>query len=374
MITNISRLQKQKSFTNNGNTRLLTPRIYAVFTIFSILFMGSMVSESRIYAQTNQTNFSDSTSIPSGFDSQDTTIDNTNDVKISDSSVNISANGEEQGSSNTVTQKSTSSAPDEDCLFDPSLSKCSPDEFGNCPDGFGMNEDEQCFPIHDRCPEGYHSHEDDESGRCIPDNVPCDPGYIMNPEFPSCDIKEYVCQDYPTLDGCKINDGQIKKNTKQNKPSPYESGYAHGCSDAKISDPSKQYINQPGKGPTYHTDQFMDGYYNGFNVCSEVDLQISKNKGSFKIIVEVTNQLSHDTYGGITVSVGNYPQNIFKSDYNIYFPAGQIVSKEFTFKSEDVPVGTEFEVNLDYGDDYNQYTFGKNTPPKKPEIVQFTIS
>ena len=39
-----------------------------------------------------------------------------------------------------------------------------------------------------------------------------------------------------------------------------ESGYDHGCDDARISDPSDQYINQPEKGPAYHTPEFMDGY------------------------------------------------------------------------------------------------------------------
>ena len=73
---------------------------------------------------------------------------------------------------------SSTSKPDGDCLFDPSLPKCAPDENGNCPEGFARNGDDQCYPRHDRCPEGYHSHEDDESGRCIPDNVPCDPGFI----------------------------------------------------------------------------------------------------------------------------------------------------------------------------------------------------
>jgi hypothetical protein len=46
-----------------------------------------------------------------------------------------------------------------------------------------------------------------------------------------------------------------------------ESGYFVGCNDAKIADPSDRYINQ-GKGPSFHTDEFMDGYNNGFNECS----------------------------------------------------------------------------------------------------------
>jgi hypothetical protein len=47
---------------------------------------------------------------------------------------------------------------------------------------------------------------------------------------------------------------------------PYQSGYNHGCDDADLS-PSDRYINEPGKGPSYHTEEFMSGYYNGFRAC-----------------------------------------------------------------------------------------------------------
>jgi hypothetical protein len=51
--------------------------------------------------------------------------------------------------------------PDEECLYDPSLPKCTPGPEG-CPIGFSMNAYEQCFPKHQGgCPKGYHSHEDD---------------------------------------------------------------------------------------------------------------------------------------------------------------------------------------------------------------------
>ena len=53
--------------------------------------------------------------------------------------------------------------------------------------------------------------------------------------------------------------------------SPYDSGYDHGCDDAGISDSLEQYINQPEKGPSYHTSEFMDGYYAGLNSCSTND-------------------------------------------------------------------------------------------------------
>ncbi len=53
-----------------------------------------------------------------------------------------------------------------------------------------------------------------------------------------------------------------------NAKSPYDSGYDHGCDDAGISDSSDRYINQPEKGSSYHTSEFMDGYNSGFSSCS----------------------------------------------------------------------------------------------------------
>src|SRR5919106_4781152 len=50
--------------------------------------------------------------------------------------------------------------------------------------------------------------------------------------------------------------------------SPYDSGYDHGCDDAGISNPSDRYINEPGKGPSFHTDEFMQGYNAGYDNCS----------------------------------------------------------------------------------------------------------
>jgi hypothetical protein len=50
--------------------------------------------------------------------------------------------------------------------------------------------------------------------------------------------------------------------------SPFESGYNHGCDDARISNPADRYINQPGKGPNFHTPDFMRGYNAGYYGCS----------------------------------------------------------------------------------------------------------
>jgi hypothetical protein len=93
------------------------------------------------------------------------------------------------------------SGPDGDCLFHPELPKCKSDN-GVCPEGFAQNEDGNCFPRHDKCPKGFHSHEDDETGRCIPDSVPCEPGFVRDPDFPTCSSKASVCRDHPELKLC----------------------------------------------------------------------------------------------------------------------------------------------------------------------------
>src|SRR3712207_5209000 len=75
--------------------------------------------------------------------------------------------------------------------------------------------------------------------------------------------------------------------------SPFDSGYGHGCSDAGIFDPSSRYINEPGKGPSFHSDDFMSGYYAGFSACSHApDQNNEKVPGKFILIVKVTNNLA----------------------------------------------------------------------------------
>lgn len=64
-----------------------------------------------------------------------------------------------------------------------------------------------------------------------------------------------------------ISTGQMQLASASSK-SPYESGYDHGCDDADISDPDDRYINQPEKGPSFHTNEFMRGYNDGYDECS----------------------------------------------------------------------------------------------------------
>jgi hypothetical protein len=57
--------------------------------------------------------------------------------------------------------------PDDDCLFNPNLNKCNPDQNGNCPSGFSLNWREQCIPDK-ACPSGFTRHNDDETRTCYP--------------------------------------------------------------------------------------------------------------------------------------------------------------------------------------------------------------
>jgi hypothetical protein len=49
--------------------------------------------------------------------------------------------------------------------------------------------------------------------------------------------------------------------------SNYESGRDYGCDDARLN-PSDRYINEPGKVPSFHSEEFMAGYNAGFNECA----------------------------------------------------------------------------------------------------------
>jgi hypothetical protein len=63
------------------------------------------------------------------------------------------------------------------------------------------------------------------------------------------------------------------------KGTPYDAGYSHGCSDAKLTF-SERYINQPGKGPSFHTQEFMSGYNRGFSTCSGKASEAASNVAS----------------------------------------------------------------------------------------------
>ncbi len=95
-------------------------------------------------------------------------------------------------------------APDEDCLFNVAQPKCTPGESQECPEGFGTNEDGQCFPDHrvEGCPQGYHTTEDDETGECNPNSECTGEGYVLVNNGQSCREKKTWCLENRGADEC----------------------------------------------------------------------------------------------------------------------------------------------------------------------------
>ena len=73
---------------------------------------------------------------------------------------------------------------------------------------------------------------------------------------------------------------QLQQVANASSNSPYESGRDHGCDDAEISDVDDRYINQPEKGPSFHTNEFMRGYNAGYDDCSGDGSGAGRGSGS----------------------------------------------------------------------------------------------
>ena len=111
------------------------------------------------------------------------------------------------------------------CYFEPNNEECDPDEEGNCPEGFGHNDDNQCIP-HGACPDGYGRVDDDETGTCYPDDeiVECDNGAKVLDEE-DCSIYDpnpppdpaQVCYFEPNDELCNPNeDGSCNEGFHHN--------------------------------------------------------------------------------------------------------------------------------------------------------------
>ena len=58
--------------------------------------------------------------------------------------------------------------------------------------------------------------------------------------------------------------------TQADAKGAYDSGFDYGCDDSDKSY-SDRYINEAGKGPSFHTDDFMRGYNAGVNCSNNND-------------------------------------------------------------------------------------------------------
>ena len=98
--------------------------------------------------------------------------------------------------------------PDESCLFDvyqikcrafPNMNETAPVQ---CPEGFGNNEDDRCFPLHKAgCPEGYHDTDEDETGQCYPNDEGCQ-AWLLSYDDDDSRFEFILVTDRPDGDYC----------------------------------------------------------------------------------------------------------------------------------------------------------------------------
>ena len=157
--------------------------------------------------------------------------------------------------------------------------------------------------------------------------------------------------------------------------SPYKSGYDHGCDDASISDPSERYINQPEKGPSFHTEEFMSGYYDGFNACSDgagdADAENDAD-GNLRVIAS----LDMGTYGNQYCNSRTFDMRVYvRSELAEEKIVGACEDQETTFSGLNVATGSSFRVCA-YGNDLDLSGCSTviNGPESEPERVVIKIS
>ena len=133
--------------------------------------------------------------------------------------------------------------------------------------------------------------------------------------------------------------------------SPSESGYDHGCDDADISDPDDRYINQPDKGPSHHTNEFMGGYNDGYDSCSEGFGEDEREGGSSSegfgdggssyderlsnIVQDFCTKLNRGDYAGAEAL-------LFLLDYGSVSAAGRVLCGAVTLLDDQISKSPKF--------------------------------
>jgi hypothetical protein len=158
---------------------------------------------------------------------------------------------------------------------------------------------------------------------------------------------------------------------------PYRSGYDHGCDDAGISDPAERYINQPGKGPSFHTGGFMRGYNDGFDACSDGiddDNNVEDNDvdGNLRVIAT----LDMDAYGNQYCGSRSFDMRVYvQSELTQERIVGACDGQETTFSGLNVGTGSSFRVCAFGNDlDLSGCRTDVNGPESEPERITIRIS
>lgn len=183
----------------------------------------------------------------------------------------------------------------------------------------------------------------------------------------------------------------ISVSTTYASSDPYDSGYDHGCNDARILDPSDRYINQPEKGPSFHTDTFMQGYHAGYDICTDNSIENTPPTpevgGSFKIdatidfdrqaiLGENGNNLGDAwfTINGERYREGTYYDMkdwVYDDDVQIRGintnPLSRVLELPYSLES-----GQEIQVCLNDDKAYHLCKMILNSDENRPEKVNFT--
>jgi hypothetical protein len=181
--------------------------------------------------------------------------------------------------------------------------------------------------------------------------------------------------------------------TNASSKSPYESGYDHGCDDADILDPDDRYINQPEKGPNFHTDEFMSGYNDGYDECSnggdsdgsessngdnEDNRRSTSNNDNFIIEVIFVDGYP-DRIGATHVYIQDYPHYGFRTDLRDIFDIHSDNPKSsYTFEIA-VPKGLiderqQFYICMEMTDvDLATACYPGENGPEEPERIEIIV-
>ena len=98
------------------------------------------------------------------------------------------------------------------CYFEPNDPVCDPVD-GQCPEGMGFNEDEQCIP-HGDCPDGYGRLDDDETGRCYAEHAmkTCPNGEKV--------LQSQACPALPVQPAAEANNDTSSEAEAEPEPEP----------------------------------------------------------------------------------------------------------------------------------------------------------
>src|SRR5215203_52514 len=235
--------------------------------------------------------------------------------------------------------------PDDDCLFDPSLPRCAPVD-GECPDGFAMNEDGQCY-LDKPCPKGYERRDNDETGTC----------YSVSEKH----LKVIV--HVKGADGAGKVSVEAKAGAGDSRFVDNIQG-AHSFKFYKNSMPVGAEFKACAYSDKLDKELCAEGKNGPENEPEKMTIAFSSNIG-LKVIVDVKGA---DGAGKVSVRSEETDNILGRTVDNI---EGK---HTFQFKAGKVPIGGEFEACA-HSDKLGKElcTKGKNGPESEPEKVGVTF-